>query len=121
MAKRQVVEMTDDLDGKAIPAGQGETVIFGLEGKEYEIDLSAKNAAKLRDSLAQYVGAARKVGGGTAGRGRGSRRSSGSATPTRPDKEQTRAIREWAQSQGYEVSARGRIPANIMAAYEAAH
>jgi hypothetical protein len=109
--------MTDDLDGKAIPVGQGETVTFGLEGKEYEIDLSSKNAAKLRDTLAQYVGAARKVGGGTARRTRGRR----SATPTRPDKEQTRAIREWAQSQGYEVSSRGRIPASVVEAYEAAH
>jgi hypothetical protein len=118
MAQRTVIELTDDLDGKPISPGQGETVTFGLEGKEYEIDLSAKNAAKLRDALAQYVSAARKVGSSSSRKGR---RSSGSATPTRPDKQQTRAIREWAQSQGYDVSARGRIPANIVEAYEAAH
>jgi nucleoid-associated protein Lsr2 len=118
VAQRTVIELTDDLDGKPFSSGQGETVTFGLEGKEYEIDLSTKNAAKLRDTLAQYVSAGRRVGGGSSRRGR---RSSGSATPTRPDKEQTRAIREWAQSQGYDVSARGRIPANIVEAYEAAH
>lgn len=121
MAKRTVVELTDDLDGKPIPEGQGETVGFGLDGRDFEIDLSAKNAAKLRDTLAQYIGVARRVGGGTSRRSRAGRRLSGSATPTRPGREQTRAIREWAQSQGYEVSSRGRIPANIVEAYEAAH
>lgn len=118
MAQRTVVELTDDLDGKPIPEGQGETVTFALEGKEYEIDLSAKNAAKLRDALAQYIRAGRKVGSGSTRRGR---RSSPSTIPMRPDKEQTRAIREWAQSQGYEISSRGRIPGNIIDAYNAAH
>jgi hypothetical protein len=118
VAQRTVVELIDDLDGKPISPGQGETVTFGLEGKEYEIDLSARNAAKLRDALAQYVSAARKVGGGSSRRGR---RSSASTTRVRPDKEQTRAIRDWAQSQGYEISARGRIPANILEAYDSAH
>jgi hypothetical protein len=120
VAQRTVVELTDDLDGKTIPSGQGETVTFGLDGKDYEIDLSAKNAAKLRDSLAQYVGGARKAGG-AARRACGSRRTSGSAMSTKADPMQTRSIREWALSHGYEVSSRGRIPASVIEAFEAAH
>ncbi len=105
MAQRVQVVLEDDLDG----GKADETVTFGLDGTSYEIDLSKKNAAKLRDSLAQYVGAGRKVSGrrpaGGRGRGRG-RAGSDSAD-----------IRAWAKEQGYEVSERGRISAEIRAAY----
>ena len=83
-----------------------------LDGKDYDIDLSGKNAAKLRDSLAQYVGAARRVGGR-------SRRSRGGTART--DREQLQAVREWAMSNGHKVSDRGRIAGSVMEAYKAAH
>ncbi|HEY3001149.1 MAG TPA: Lsr2 family protein [Kribbellaceae bacterium] len=105
MAQRVQVVLEDDLDG----GKADETVTFGLDGTSYEIDLSKKNAAKLRDSLAQYVGAGRKVSGRrtAGGRGRGRGRSGSDSAD----------IRAWAKEQGYEVSERGRISAEIRAAY----
>ena len=114
MAQKTLVQLVDDLDGKPITNGRGETVSFGLDGKDYDIDLSAKNAAKLRDTLAQYVGAARRVGGGR-------RRRSGGGVPARADREQLKNVREWANDNGFNVSERGRIPAKVMDAYGEAH
>jgi hypothetical protein len=111
MAQKVEVRLIDDLDGKEA----NETVAFGLDGSSYEIDLSSKNANKLRDALAAYIGAARKAGRipAKAGRGRSGR---GSATA---DREQNQAIREWAKKQGLNVSERGRIPAEIVEKYHA--
>jgi hypothetical protein len=107
MAQKIQVLLEDDLDG----GKADETVTFGLDGTTYEIDLSKKNAAKLRDALAAYVGAGRRVSGkrGTSRGGprRGPRTSSDSAD-----------IRAWAKEQGYDVSERGRISAEIRAAYQ---
>src|SRR5687767_14170039 len=104
MARRVIHELIDDIDGKVAE----ESITFGLDGVQYEIDLSAKNANKLREALAPFVAAGNKVGRGAAvaptrvreGRGRSTARS---------DREQNRAIREWAQSKGIDVSDRGRI------------
>jgi Lsr2 len=111
MARRMVVELTDDLDGS--PAK--ETVTFGLDGTDMEIDLSEQHAKALRDAPQRYVSAARKAGG-TA---RGGRRRGGRG-PAR-DADQIKAIRDWARQQGMDVSERGRIPARIEEAYHAAH
>ena len=111
MAQKVQVLLVDDLDG-----GQAdETVSFGLDGVAYEIDLSASNATKLRESFADFVGAARKASKRSTGR------SSGGRSPARADREQTKAIREWARGKGYQVSDRGRIPANIVEEYNASH
>ncbi len=106
MAQRVEIILDDDIDGG--PAD--ETVLFTLDGTKYEIDLSAKNAAALRDALAPFIGHARKVGGGR-GRRRGPRAGRGGGD--------TAAIREWARANGFKISDRGRISAEIMAAYEA--
>ena len=108
MAQKVHIVLEDDLDGS--PAT--ETVSFGLDGTTYEIDLNDKNAAKLRDALARYVGAARAVGGS----GRRTRRSSG--TNLGPS---AREVRDWARSNGHEVPDRGRVPADVRAAFDAAH
>jgi len=110
MAQKVEVRLIDDLDGKEA----NETISFGLDGSNYEIDLSAKNADKLRGAFATYVGVARKAGRIPAKAGR--RRSGGSATA---DREQNQAIREWAKKQGLNVSERGRIPAEIVEKYHA--
>ncbi len=110
MAQKVVVELTDDLDGSEA----AETVTFGLDGVEYEIDLSDDNASELRDALAQYVEHGRKTGG----RRQSGRSTRESAVKSKPDREQTRAIREWAQTQGYDVSDRGRIPKDVVDAYQ---
>ncbi|HZZ51084.1 MAG TPA: Lsr2 family protein [Pseudonocardia sp.] len=110
MAQKVTVSLIDDLDGDKAD----ETVEFGLDGKNYEIDLSSGNAGKLRDALADYVAAARRPGG--------RRRAGGGAAAAaarRPavDREQNQAIRDWARKRGMKVSDRGRIPADVLEAY----
>lgn len=104
-----IVTMTDDLDGSKAQR----TVTFAVDGAKYEIDLSKKNATAFDKALAPYVAAARKIksnpprrSGNTGGNGR------------RPNLTQ---VREWARSNGHEVSDRGRIPAAVLEAYDAAH
>ena len=106
MARRTIVQLEDDLDG----GDADETVIFGLDGHAYEIDLSALNAEQLRDQLAKYIPAARRLSNRPTRRGG---RGDGHAG----DAEQTRAIRAWAVENGYEVGRRGRIPAEVKQAY----
>ena len=106
------MEIVDDLDGTV-----GEdvtTVAFGLDGRTYEIDLSSKNADKLRASLADYVAGARRGGG----RGRSAARSA--TPPAAATRERSHAIRQWARESGHDVSDRGRIPASVIEAYEQA-
>lgn len=105
MAQKVLVSLVDDLDGSA----GDETVDFGLDGVSYQIDLSKKNAGKLRKVLLTYVEHGRRTGG----RRRGARSGSGSAA----DREQNQAIRAWARKNGYDVSERGRIPAEVIEAY----
>ncbi|MFZ2510077.1 MAG: Lsr2 family protein [Gordonia sp. (in: high G+C Gram-positive bacteria)] len=105
MGRRTVIQMTDDIDNSDIE--EFETVRWALDGKSYEFDTSPANAAAFRDLVATYVAVSRSVGG----RGR---KSAVRSTDTR-------AIRAWANENGFAVSDRGRIPADIIAAYEAAH
>ena len=116
MARKVQVILSDDLD-ENVPAD--ETVSFALDGTNYEIDLSDRNAKELRDAFSRYVSAARKVGRGSGGRASGGGRSR--ATGGRMDREQAGAIRDWARKNGHQVSDRGRIPASVVDAYEAAH
>jgi Lsr2 len=112
MAQKVQVLLVDDLDG----GEASETVSFALDGNNYEIDLSGKNAEELRDAFAKYVGSARKAGRATSSSGRSSgRRSGGSSTSM--DRDQAAAIRSWAKSKGLKVSDRGRIPATIIEQY----
>ena len=117
MAQRTLVQWVDDLDGDQAV----ETVAFGLDGVDYELDLSAANAAALRETLADYRAHARRRprsgsrSGTRGGRsGRGARRAPG---PTSPGREQSRAVREWARRNGYTIGDRGRIPDEITDAY----
>jgi Lsr2 len=117
VAQRTVVQLTDDLDGKAIPDGKGETVRFGLDSQDYEIDLTEKNAKVLRDVVAKYVAAGRRVGGGS----RGGRARSSSASSSRPRDYDPKAVRAWAESQGLEVSQRGRVPSDLVTKFQEAN
>lgn len=114
MARKVQVLLVDDVDGGTAE----ETVSFGLDGANYEIDLSAANAQALRDSLSRYVGAARKAGrAGTAK----AARTGGAAKPSpSSDRAQNQAIRDWAKRNGLPVSERGRIPAEIIEKFHAA-
>lgn len=108
MAKTTLVTITDDLDGSKAST----TVRFGWKDTTYEIDLSKKNANALEKALAPYVGAARKVRGGTS-----SRRARRGSSPSRSNQA---AIRAWAKQNGYEIADRGRIPAAVIDAFTAA-
>ena len=117
MARKVQVILSDDLDDSI---SADETVSFALDGTTYEIDLSEKNANEMRDVLGKYVSAARKVSSrGTRASGAGRSRATGGGG--RMDREQAGAIREWARKNGHEVSDRGRIPAAVVEAFEAAH
>jgi hypothetical protein len=109
MAQRIQTLYIDDLDG-----GKAEgTVRFGLDGTDYEIDLSAAHAKALRKTAEKYVEAGRKVGSPTrrAGRTNGRGRAGG-PSPSE--------VREWAKSQGVKVSDRGRVPADLIVKFKAA-
>jgi hypothetical protein len=108
MAQKTIVKLTDDVDGE--PAS--ETVTFALDGVSFEIDLSEKNALALRRTLEPWTGAARKVSA------RGARRQKPlTAAAVGVD---NRAVRAWARSNGVELSARGRIPAEVVERFRAA-
>ncbi len=111
MAQKVQLLLVDDLDG----GEAGETVRFGLDGVTYEMDLSEKNATALREALAPYTGAARRLGRNAAKAARGR----GGSGPATTDREQNRAIREWAKRKGLEVSERGRISQDVVKQYEA--
>jgi Lsr2 len=111
MAQKVQITLVDDIDGG--PAT--ETVSFSLDGVAYEIDLSEANSGRLREALAPYVGTARRLGGRSGG-GAGGRRGR-----PRGGNNRIAEIRAWARENGHKVNERGRIPADITAAFEKAH
>lgn len=113
MAQKIQTLFIDDIDG-----GEAEgTVRFALDGAEYEIDLSSKHSDELRTALGKYVSHARKVGGGTARR---AGRAAGRAGRVGVSTLNTTEIRNWARENGYDIKDRGRVPADLVAKYQAA-
>ncbi|MGN7201913.1 histone-like nucleoid-structuring protein Lsr2 [Arthrobacter sp. SAFR-044] len=108
MAQKVNIILVDDLDG----GSADENVKFGLDGVNYEIDLSAANAAELRSSLERFTTAARKASGGRVQR---------TKTPTGGRSHDSAQIRQWARDNGYTVNSRGRIQAEIQEAYQKAN
>lgn len=109
MAQRVHVILEDDIDGSEA----SETIQFALDGVNYEIDLNDENAAKLRDSLASWVGHARRVSG--------RKQPAKSTTSRSTGRQDLNAIRDWGRANGYTVSDRGRVSADLMKAYDAAN
>lgn len=118
MAQKVLVQFVDDLDGQS--TDDIETVTFALDGVTYEIDLAPENAEKLREGVAEFVGSARRIGGRLK-RGAGQKTASPAKTTPPANREQTKAIREWARQQGHNLSDRGRIPQHIVQEFEDAH
>ena len=108
LARETITKLIDDMDGSVA----SETVAFGLDGYQYQIDLSAKNAKKLRSELAPYLESGHRVTG-RATVARGGRRGRATAG----DKDQNKAIREWAMRKGMDVALRGRIRQDIIDEY----
>jgi len=107
MAQKVSIILVDDLDGSEA----SETVSFGLDGSSYEIDLTEAHASSLREALAGYIGNARKVTGGR-------RRKAAASSDSGPS---AREVRDWARSNGFTVPDRGRIPADVRDAFDAAN
>ena len=107
MAQKVHIVLIDDID----ESDAEETVTFGLDGKDYAIDLNAKNARSLRDALAPYLAHARPING--RGGRRGASKAAGSVAPAE--------IRAWARENGFDVPERGRVAAEVREAYAAAH
>lgn len=108
MAQKVKITLEDDLTGGAAE----ETVRFGLDGKFYEIDLSAGNAAQLRDAVRPFTNQARQVQTG--------KRAKAPKGASSQHKGETAKVRAWAQENGYDVAERGRIHQHIINAYYAA-
>jgi hypothetical protein len=104
MATKVLTTLQDDFDGSQAT----QTIRFALDGIEYEIDVSDRNANRLRNSLGDFIAHGRKVGG---------RRARKSASSGQVD---TKTLRKWAEANGFDVNRRGRIPAEIVERYKAA-
>ena len=118
MSSRTVITMIDDLDGTT--GDEVTTVSFGIDNDRYEIELSPENLAALEEVFAPYIAAGRIK----------SRRRTPQDVPVRSQKpttnserarqrKQNKRIRTWARQQGWDLGNRGRIPEEVMAAYEA--
>ncbi|WP_442938277.1 histone-like nucleoid-structuring protein Lsr2 [Nocardioides sp. Root140] len=106
MAQKVNIILVDDIDDSEA----SETLTFGLDGVNYEIDLNEAHAQQLREALATYVGHGRRISG---------RRKSGSTVAASGTS--AAEVRAWARDNGYDVPERGRIPSDVRAAYDAAN
>ena len=113
--KHIVEKIVDDVDGTIL--SEYETVTFAVDGTTYEFDTSLEHAAEFRDSLRLYIEKSRQIVNGNVV----TRKRVAAVGQDRPSAEQLRAIRDWARKNGHEVSNRGRVPAEIVEAFEAAH
>ncbi|MGV0869649.1 histone-like nucleoid-structuring protein Lsr2 [Corynebacterium kalidii] len=122
MGRRTVITYVDDIDREELAPDEVRTVKLGYRGSEYVLDLSELNAEILAEELEPYLKVARKLprtatGTASAGAGRGASGKAGASA----DAARNGRIREWARETGREVSARGRIAADVISAYEDAH
>lgn len=108
MARTTVTHVTDDIDGST----DAQEVTFAYAGDEYTIDLGKKNRAAFDKALKPYLSAAKKLPRTPR------RKNSSQATSGRRD---LTAVREWARSNGIDVSDRGRIAAPVLEQYDATH
>jgi hypothetical protein len=107
MAQTTIITITDDIDG----SNGAETVTFSFDGQAYEIDLAEKNLGTFRKGLQPFIDSGRRV----------QRHSAARPPRSKTPKNNSSDIRAWAAAQGLAVSERGRIPAAVVAKYEAAH
>jgi hypothetical protein len=103
--QRIIQTLVDDIDGTEATS----TITFSVSGVDYTIDLNDKNAAKFEKALTPFVEHATRIGG---------RRQRGATVTKLPSN--AKVVRSWAQANGYAIPDRGRIPGEILAAYEAA-
>jgi hypothetical protein len=115
MAQKLIREFIDDIDGSEAER----TFTFGVDGTNYEIDLSSENIKEFHEAIAEFVDKARRAK--ASGSGRQARKTSVSTSGGGRSREQTQAVREWARRQGHTINDRGRIPVSIQQAFDQAH
>jgi hypothetical protein len=118
MAQKTIVTLVDDLTGEE--AENISTVEFAIDGVTYELDLTDENSTKLHDTLSQYAKAGRKVGGRRRSSPRPGRVIKSTGGTAGYNRETLKSIREWAKKNGHNVSDRGRLPAEVMQAWQTA-
>jgi hypothetical protein len=118
MARKTIVTLVDDLTGEA--AEDISTVEFTVDGITYELDLTDDNSAKLRDALAPYARAGRKISGRRRGGTRPGRTISSTGSAAGYNRETLKSIRAWARTNGHSVSDRGRLSAEVLQAWQTA-
>ena len=120
--QKPVVSVPEDNDtandggAEDLPPERTQTVSFGLDGRNYVIDLSDQNAAELRQTLGRYITAGRRVGQQT-GTPKTAPARPRSEQPAQADGRDAAAIRQWARAHGHRISDRGPIPATVRQAY----
>ncbi len=118
MARKTIVTLVDDLTGEA--AEDISTVKFAVDGITYELDLTDDNSAKLRDTLAPYASAGRKIGGRRRGGTRPGRTTRSTGSVPGDNRDTLKSIRAWAKQNGHNVSDRGRLSAEVLQAWQTA-
>jgi hypothetical protein len=116
MVQRTKITLIDDVNGDETAV---ETIQFGLDGVQYEIDLSEEHAFALRNDIGQWSDYARRIGGRRKHKAKDKAQTNGHKASASPSS--AAEIRAWAQSQGVEVPPRGRVPADVRAAFEQAN
>ncbi|PVX59696.1 histone-like nucleoid-structuring protein Lsr2 [Rhodococcus globerulus] len=119
MAEIFIRQFIDDLDGKPIDTGLEHEVTFSYQGADYRIDLRPTNADKIEAVFAPYINAAEKAS--SAGKARTKTSAAAKTSGSGRSAEQLKAIRDWAGKNGFDVSPRGRIKAEVIDAFDAAH
>ncbi|MGW6659492.1 histone-like nucleoid-structuring protein Lsr2 [Rhodococcus sp. NPDC055024] len=119
MAEIFIRQLIDDLDGKPIESGLGHEITFSYQGADYRIDLRPTNADKIAATFAPFIKVAEKasLAGEVLARTSTVAKTSGSGRSV----EQLKAIRDWAGKNGFDVSPRGRIKADVIEAFDSAH
>jgi hypothetical protein len=118
MAQKTIVTLVDDLTGEE--AENISTVEFALDGVTYELDLTDENSTKLHDALSEYAKAGRKIGGRRRSGPRPGRAVKSTGGAAGYNRETLKSIREWAKKNGHNVSDRGRLPAEVLQAWQSA-
>jgi hypothetical protein len=121
LERKREVAVSHDIREETDPAEPRQTVRFGLDGQEYEVDLSEESAAELRETVRRYIAAGRRAGrpAGAPRTARTPARTARTARGTTADDADPAAVRAWARAHGHRISDRGPIPARVRQAYDA--
>jgi len=111
VAQKVSVTYACDYDQREIQRGQHRLRRFSIDGRDYEIDLCLKHSERFDEAIGRFTVHARKASAPVV---RTTRR-------TAAHRKHSAQVRAWAKANGFAVSERGRIPADVVGKYEATH